>query len=199
MNDIIRVGNEDIINNFIIRINKKKPLFICVLGNTETAKIPGISAAGANPEITDYTPAADMEYLLYNECKCIKGVPVTPDGIPTPAIITKASLELSNIPLLIAIGGVNIYPTAPYIEFGGKSGQNILYGQAVENPIAIFKKAKIFGEEISKVVNYLVIGESIAGGTTTALGVLTAMGYEASDKISSSLPINPIDKKKKYN
>jgi len=27
--------------------------------NTETAKIPGISAAGKSPELTDYTPAAD--------------------------------------------------------------------------------------------------------------------------------------------
>ncbi len=196
MNDIIRIGDEDIIGDFITKIEYKVPLFMCVIGNTETAKVPGISAAGANPEITDYTPAADMEYLIYKKCKCIEGVPITPEGIPTPAIITKASLELSKMPLLIANGGVNVFPSVPYIDFGGKSGKNITYGRAVENPIEIFEKAKIFGKMISKVVNYLVIGESIAGGTTTALGVLTAMGYDALDKISSSLSINPKNKKK---
>jgi NaMN:DMB phosphoribosyltransferase len=115
MKDIITVGNEELTDNTLNIIRNKKPLFICVIGNTETAKITGISAAGANPEITDYTPAADMEYLQYSKCKSIAGVPVTPDGIPTPAIITKVSLDLADIPFLIAIGGVRIYPKTPYI------------------------------------------------------------------------------------
>ena len=193
--DIITIGNKETTESFLNKIRRKKPLFICVIGNTETAKIPGISAAGANPEITDYTPAADMEYLLYGKCKSIDGVPVTPDGIPTPALITKASLDLAGIPLLIAASGLNVYPKAPYLDLGGKPGRNISNGQAVDSVIDSFKNAEIFGEHISKIAEYLVIGESIAGGTTTALGVLTAMGYEASDKISSSLPINPIESK----
>jgi uncharacterized protein (TIGR00303 family) len=40
-------------------------------------------------------------------------------------------------------------------------------------------------------VDYLVIGESIPGGTTTALGVLSAMGINAEGKVSSSMPENP--------
>ncbi|MFX1392559.1 MAG: nicotinate mononucleotide-dependent phosphoribosyltransferase CobT [Promethearchaeota archaeon] len=195
MNDIIMINNQNKIDDFLSNIRGKKPLFICVIGNTETAKIKGISAAGANPEITDYTPAADMEYILYGECKSMQSIPITPEGIPTPAIITKASLSLSQIPLLIAVGGLKIFPKAPYIEFGGISGGNISKGKAIVNAIKPFKNAKIFGQTLSKIVDYLVISESIAGGTTTALGVLTAMGYNAFDKISSSLSVNPIELK----
>ncbi|MFX1259851.1 MAG: nicotinate mononucleotide-dependent phosphoribosyltransferase CobT [Promethearchaeota archaeon] len=193
MEDIIHIKNQNMSEYLISEIRGKKPLFICVIGNTETAKIAGISAAGANPEITDYTPAADMEYLLYGRCKSIEGVPITPDGIPTPALITKASLDLAEIPLLVAAGGLRFFPKAPYIDFGGNPGRNISTGSAVENARNVFENARIFGNNISKVANYLVIGESIAGGTTTALGVLTAMGYDANHKISSSLPINPIE------
>lgn len=45
--------------------------------------------------------------------------------------------------------------------------------------------------------DFLVIGESIAGGTTTALGVLVGLGYNAFGKISSSMPRNPHVLKKK--
>ncbi|MHA1723779.1 MAG: nicotinate mononucleotide-dependent phosphoribosyltransferase CobT [Promethearchaeota archaeon] len=197
MESIIKIGKPSKVENFLERVRNKKPLFIVVLGNTETAKIPGISAAGANPALTDYTPAADVEYLFHGACKSIEGVPITPNGIPTPALITKACLELSDIPLLVAIGGVRIYPQTPYLEFGGKPGHDISKGNAVESIESALKNAKLFGENISKIADYLVIGESIAGGTTTALGVLMAMGYDASDKISSSLPMNPIDLKKK--
>ncbi len=41
----------------------EKPLFLCILANTETAKIPNISAAGKSPELTDFTPAADAELV----------------------------------------------------------------------------------------------------------------------------------------
>lgn len=192
MKEIINVGKKEKCDNFISKVKGKKPFFICVIGNTETAKIPGISAAGANPRITDFTPAADMEYLLYEECKSIEGIPITPDGIPTPALITKALLDLADISLLVAIGGLRIYPQVPYLEFGGLPGKNISKGHAVDNVHSVFENAKIFGTQISKTIDYLVLGESIAGGTTTALGVLTAMGYDASNKISSSLPENPI-------
>ncbi|OLS12591.1 MAG: hypothetical protein RBG13Loki_3785, partial [Promethearchaeota archaeon CR_4] len=106
MQDVIEIGKPECCHRFIEQIAGKRPLFICTLGNTETAKIPCISAAGANPEITDLTPAADAEYLYYGCCKSIKGVPVTPTGIPTPALITKVALELGNIPLIIAVGGL---------------------------------------------------------------------------------------------
>jgi uncharacterized protein (TIGR00303 family) len=169
----------------------KNPLFVCVIGSTETAKIPGISAAGEHPELTDYTPPADVELLLLGSCKCIKGVPVTPEGIPTPALITMSALRLADIPILVVNGGVKVHPHVPFLDLGGKPGGDIRTGNAVENAEEIFLRAKIAGENLSKMADYLVVGESIPGGTTTALGVLLAMGIDARGKISSSMPNNP--------
>jgi len=33
--------------------NVEHPFFLCVLSNTDTAKIPGISAAGRSPDVID--------------------------------------------------------------------------------------------------------------------------------------------------
>jgi uncharacterized protein (TIGR00303 family) len=196
-NDIIRSGNIANCEKFLEIISNKTPMVVIVIGNTETGKIPGISAAGANPEITDFTPAADIEYLYYNYCKTIDGVPVTPTGIPTPAVITKAVLDLTNMPLMALIGGVNILPQTPYISVGGIGGGDISKGNSVSDAEVVFENAKLFGENLAKSIEYLVIGESIAGGTTTAMGVLTALGYNAWTKVSSSLPENPLDLKQK--
>ncbi|MEJ2241959.1 MAG: TIGR00303 family protein, partial [Candidatus Bathyarchaeota archaeon] len=163
----------------------------CTIGVTETAKIQGISAAGENPEITDYTPPADVELLHLGKCKCISGVPVTPDGIPTPALITMSALKLADIPSVVISAGLKIKPNVPFIELGGKPGRDIRTGNAVENSEEVLNRAKIVGDNLSKTVDYLVIGESIPGGTTTTLSVLMAMGFNAEGKVSSSMPNNP--------
>lgn len=191
VHDIILFHEEDKGREFLDLLLGKKPLFICVLGTTETAKIPGISAAGRYPELTCYTPSADAELLLLGRCKCIPGVPVTPEGIPTPAIITMSALKLANIPAIIASGGLVVKPCIPYLDLGGKPGGDIRIGNAVENVSEVMENAVIAGRELAKVADYLVVGESIPGGTTTALGVLLAMGIDARGKVSSSMPNNP--------
>jgi uncharacterized protein (TIGR00303 family) len=176
---------------FLERIWGKRPTFVCTIGNTETGKIPGISAAGANPAITDYTPAADVELLFYGKCKCIPGVPVTPDGIPTPGLITMSAIGLSKMPVFAVNGGVRVRPIAPYFELDGSPGEDIRTGAAVKDPRKVFENAVVAGENLAAQADYLVVGESIAGGTTTALAVLMAQGYDAENKVSSSLPVNP--------
>lgn len=193
--DIIICGNQSKAEEFVKKVQGKKPAFVCVIGNTETAKIPGISAAGANPEFTDYTPAADMELLHYGKCKVIDGVPVTPDGIPTPAIITMSALELAEMPIFVVNGGCRVLPFTPYFEVGGTPGGDIRTGKAVENPKEVFEESFLLGKNLAKTVDYLVVGESTPGGTTTALGVLLALGYDAEGKESSSFPQNPHDLK----
>ena len=176
---------------FLEEMRGKKPLFVCTIATTETAKIPGISAAGKYPEFTDYTPPADAELLLLGKCKCIAGVPVTPEGIPTPALITMSALRLADIPVLIASGGLKVKPHVPLLDLGGSPGKDIRTGDAVENVEEVIQRAKMAGENLAKAADYLVIGESIPGGTTTALGVLLAMGVRAEGKVSSSMPENP--------
>jgi uncharacterized protein (TIGR00303 family) len=191
MHDIVLAHNETKGRAFLNQLSGKTPLFACVIGVTETAKIPGISAAGKYPELTDYTPPADVELLLLGKCRCIAGVPVTPEGIPTPALITMSALRLANIPALVVSGGLEINPHVPFLDLGGKPGRDVRTGKAVDNAGEVMLRAKIVAENLSKTVDYFVIGESIPGGTTTALGVLLAMGMEAKGKVSSSMPGNP--------
>ena len=37
--------------------------------------------------------------------------------------------------------------------------------------------------------NYLILGECVVGGTTTALAILTGLGIEAVGKVNSSHPV----------
>jgi uncharacterized protein (TIGR00303 family) len=189
--DVLLAHNEFKAEAFIKELEAKKPLFVCTIATTETGKISGISAAGKRPEFTDYTPPADAELLLLGKCKCINGVPVTPDGIPTPALITMSALRLADIPVLVASGGLKVNPQIPFLDLGGKPGNDIRTGSAVDNVEEVIERATLAGEHLAKTADYLVIGESIPGGTTTALGVLSAMGVNANEKVSSSMPHNP--------
>ncbi len=191
MYDIIHAHNKTRGTALLDQLKEKQPLFTCVIGVTETAKIQGISAAGENPEITDYTPPADVELLQLGKCKCIPGVPVTPDGIPTPALITMSALKLADIPTLVVSAGLKVKPHVPFMDLGGSPGRDIRTGRALDNAEEVMNRAKIAGENLSKTADYLVIGESIPGGTTTALSVLLAMGVDAKGKVSSSMPVNP--------
>jgi uncharacterized protein (TIGR00303 family) len=189
--DVLLARNEFKAEAFVKELEGKKPLFVCTIATTETAKIPEISAAGKHPEFTDYTPPADAELLLLGKCKCINGVPVTPDGIPTPALITMSALLLADIPVLVASGGLKVKPQIPFLDLGGKPGRDIRNGNAADNVEEVIQRATLAGEQLAKTSDYLVIGESIPGGTTTALGVLSAMGVNAEGKVSSSMPDNP--------
>jgi len=189
--DLIFVSQKERAQRIIEKIWGKTPLFVCVIANTEVGKIKGISAAGANPNLTDLTPPADVELIELGRCRCIDGVPVTPEGIPTPAIITRASLNLANIPFLTINAGLDVLPQIPFVDVGGKAGGDIRKKRAVVSPQENFKNARIIGKNLAKLCDYLIVGESIAGGTTTALGVLVGLGYDAFGKVSSSMPNNP--------
>ena len=193
--DILYANNPRKAEAFLDETRARKPLFILTIATTETGKIAGISAAGKYPEFTDYTPPADAELLLLGKCKCINGVPVTPDGIPTPALITMSALHLADVPVLVASGGLRVKPQIPFLDLGGNPGRDIRTGNAVDNVAEVISRATLAGEQLAKAADYIVVGESIPGGTTTALGVLSAMGVHAEGKVSSSMPENPHDLK----
>jgi uncharacterized protein (TIGR00303 family) len=177
----------------------QSPIFLCVISYTATCEIPGITVAGANPSLLKYTSPADAEFLYYGRCKCIDELPITPDGKPTPAIITRAALKLSNIPFLVVDAGAKVKPSIPHISLSIPSGKNIQFGTALDiNEVKqAFEYGSILGKQLGKTNSMVIIGESIPGGTTTALGVLTALGIDARYKTSSSMPHNPHDLKNK--
>ena len=173
-----------------------KSLFLLVLGNTEISTVPRISVAGATPELTKLTPVADAEYLFHEKPLTIDTVPVTPEGHPTPAIITKAARELANFPVLVVRGGTYLAPLVPHVYISGAVGRDFRREPALPEFGEIIKRAKLLGEELNKTpIKELVIGESTPGGTTTAQAVLWALGYNA--KTSSASPDNPQSLKEK--
>ncbi len=177
---------------FLKDLKDKKGLFICTIAHTETSKIPGISSAGANTDLIEYTPAADVEAIYYGKAKCLEKIPENPFGPPSPVIISIASLNILKLPFLAVNCGVKIKPEAPIIEINNKYGENIEFGNALKN-ISI-KKIKdfafILAKEFSKSYDFIVLGESVPGGTTTAMALISALGVDAYKKISGSMPGN---------
>ncbi|AHC50552.1 hypothetical protein SUSAZ_00100 [Sulfolobus acidocaldarius SUSAZ] len=189
--------------NFIQEINGKISLngnfaFILVIATTDVSLIPGITVAGATPELTHFTPAADAEFLIKGKCISINSVPVTPTGIPTPAIISRVSLKLVNATKLVVNAGSRVKPKIPFIDVGGEPGGDIRkFSLTREISQRILENSITLGEELANSYDFLVIGESIPAGTTTAMAVLLSLGYDAADKVSSASPVNPKDLKRK--
>lgn len=187
-------GDIKVVNGkYNIDKESNKSIFICIISHTETSEIPGITAAGANKDLIKYTPVADAEFLYYGKCNCINGVPATPDGKPTPALITKTMLNIGNIPFIVVDAGVKVKPDIPTFSFELNSGYNILKGIAMDQKQVekAYRYGLILGKQLSKCNDLLILGESIPGGTTTALGVMLSLGIVAENKVSSSMPKNP--------
>ena len=189
------IGNIEQAQNFLETIKSGKSLFAFVISYTETCEIPGITFAGADKNSIQFTPPADAEYLHYGYCKTIDKIPMTPDGKPTPGLLTKTALESSSIPHLTINAGSKISPQLPFIETGLPFGKNISIEDAMTDSEVsqAVDFGRILGRSLASLTDCLVIGESIPGGTTTALAVLRALGFDA--KVSSSIPENPIELK----
>jgi len=183
--------------NFLETIKSGRFLFSFVISYTETCEISGITFAGADKNSIQFTPPADAEYLHYGYCKTIDNIPMTPDGKPTPGLLTKTALESASIPHLTINAGSKISPQLPFIETGLSFGKDISIQDAMtDSQVSLaVDYGRIVGRSMASLTDCLIIGESIPGGTTTALAVLRALGFDA--KVSSSIPNNPVELKNK--
>ena len=197
MDDFQLFGNTVKSQEFIESIKFSKFLFSFVISYTETCEIPGITFAGADTESVKYTPPADAEYLYYGFCKTIDKIPMTPDGKPTPALLTKTALESSSIPHVVVNAGSKISPQLPFIQTGLSYGLDISSNPAMTESqvIRAVDFGRIVGRTLATMTDCLVVGESIPGGTTTALATLRGLGLKC--KVSSSIPNNPVALKNK--
>ena len=197
MKDIEILGNISQGTDFIKKTKNKKFVLSFVVSYTATCEIPGITVAGANPDLLKFTPAADAEFLKYGYCKSINTIPMTPDGKPTPALLTKVALEAASIPCFVVNAGSKVIPKLPCVELGLEPGKNIAQEAALDQKLVrkAVEYGRIVGRTLGSSADCLIIGESIPGGTTTALGVLKGLGIQA--LVSSSIPHNPTDLKNK--
>ena len=195
MEDFELHGNIELAQNFIDTVKSGRFLFSFVISYTETSEIPGITFAGADKDSIQYTPPADAEYLHYGYCKTIDKIPMTPDGKPTPGLLTKTALESASISHLTINAGSKIMPQLPFIESGLPFGKNISVEDAMNDTIVshAVEYGQILGRSLASLTDCLMIGECIPGGTTTALALLKALDFNA--KVSSSIPDNPVELK----
>jgi uncharacterized protein (TIGR00303 family) len=177
----------------------KRPFYACVLGFTETGLIPGISAAGATPESRQYTAIADAEFLLKGPGH-VAQYPLPPlhQGA-SPVLISRAVLAGQQIPVLLFDAGVPVPPAVSAIALQGSPARCMSSGRA-QNPETVHKLfeaglywGKTLGDQAQD--SYLILAECVVGGTTTALGVLAGLGFDAQGKVNSSHPVCNHDQK----
>lgn len=171
---------------------------VLAVGTTRTAEVDGVSAAGADPEAMVHTPSADAEIVSYGEPIRSPVVPVSPTGCPTPALVTRAVRDLVAFDVTTVDAGLAEPTGAPTVTVGARPGGNVREADPVTTAHGAYEAAREFGRALPDDEVYL--GESIPGGTTTALGVQAALGERSSfgngASVSSSLPENPVELKR---
>jgi uncharacterized protein (TIGR00303 family) len=178
--------------SWLEQFRAKAPLFVCVLGFTETGLVPGISAAGATPADRQYTALADAEFLVKGAQSQPK-YPLPPlQAGASPVLITRAVVTAQQIPVYLFNAGLSHPPSVPIIDLGGVAASCLSQAKAL--PLAtvkhLFQQGLIWGERLAAQVpqGYVILSECVVGGTTTALAILTGLGWNAVGKVNSSHP-----------
>lgn len=160
--------------------------------STAASEQEGISAAGADAVSRRLTPALDAEALLEGRTISAPFLPVSPKGIASPVVLTKACLDLLAIKPVIFDCGSFSRPKSEHQLLETMPAQCPSTGSAL--PESHVRKLFAYGQEIGFVHasqnDFLVLAECVPGGTTTAMAVLTAMGLDVSGLLSSSLPLS---------
>ena len=170
-------------------------MFFLFISNTDIARVPGLSVAGANAEVLPYTSPADADVIRFGRPVSIDCFPMDPEGHPTPAIITRAAVETADIPICVVRAGSNMTPAPPYVELCSSPGKDPRVTASVTDVNKIFDDAVSLAKNFTKDIDKVMLAESIPGGTTTAFLVLRALGYDC--MVSSSSNVNPIEMKEK--
>ncbi len=168
----------------------QRPCYCCVLGFTETALIPKISAAGNTPQSRMITAVADAEFI-YEGPSLTPQYPLPPltAGV-SPALLTRAVIAGQNLPVYLFNAGLPYRPSVPHVDLGGAVAHCVSSGQALspETVGQLFNAGLQWGETLGRrfAHSYLVIGECVVAGTTTAQAVLTALGFNVAGLMGSS-------------
>jgi uncharacterized protein (TIGR00303 family) len=170
------------------------PLFGCILGFTATGLIEGISAAGATPEARKYTALADAEFLINGvNRKLTPKYPLPPLTVgASPVFISRAVVQGFELPIYLFNAGLPQPPNVPCLDLGGIPANCLTTGKALPLNMVhhLYQQGLAWGEKLADLANrsYLILGECVVGGTTTALALLTGLGISAQDKVNSSHP-----------
>lgn len=208
---MIRIYSEEAIARLWLDAARgHRPLFACVLGFTETGLIPGISAAGATPDDRRFTAIADAEFLWHGVTAAPRyPLPPLHTGA-SPVLISRAVIEQQDIPVQVLNAGLPVSPSIPAIDLAGTPAGCVSTGAAMTEATArhLFQQGQLWGDRLAAQLTstsspsdlfnpsdpyqnsgaYLILGECVVGGTTTALAVLTGLGWSVTGKVNSSHP-----------
>jgi uncharacterized protein (TIGR00303 family) len=163
------------------RHRHRRPLFVCVLGFTETALIPGISAAGLTPADRRLTALADAEFL-YNGVSNLPATYALPPltGGASPTFMARAIVESLGLSICLLNAGLPLPPSVPMHDLDGTIARCVSTGKALDRSVVerLFQAGIQWGRKLAQQDGYLVIGECVVGGTTTALALLTGLGID---------------------
>lgn len=170
----------------------KTPAFLLSLGATMTSDVDGISAAGITPEARRMTPAVDAEILIMRRTVNGAPIPVSPAGIVSPVVITRACMELVGLTPRILDCGTFVAPGIETVTCGTVPAKCLSTGSAMDISSVrnLFERGGEQGKIVADSCDCIAIAECVPGGTTTAMAVLTSLGYDVRNLLSSSLPIS---------
>ncbi|MBT9314945.1 TIGR00303 family protein [Leptothoe spongobia TAU-MAC 1115] len=182
--------NIDITQRWQQKYQGKRPCYICILGFTETALVPDISAAGNTPKARRMTAVADAEFI-YDGPSPNPHYPLPPlqAGV-SPALLTRAITTGLNLPVYLFNTGLPYSPSVPHIDIDGAIARCVSSGQALplDKVDQLFNAGLRWGKTLGRRFSdsYLIIGECVVAGTTTAQATLTALGFNVAGLIGSS-------------
>jgi len=160
--------------------------FLLAASVTKTCEIEGITQAGI-PGMIPLTPTLDSEFISTGKVYSLGELAETPTGVPTPALITRATHNLaafSHISILDL--GLETQPqNAEVLHFDISPSESIAKGAKI-NAREVFAKGMSAGESYELKGSYLILGESTPSGTTTATATALALGYPCENDFSSS-------------
>ena len=167
---------------------------LLLLAATDTAAVPGISAAGASPTARLGTAAADAELLLQGPggSRC-HDLPPLPAGV-SPALISHVvlrELDLLDRTRVVDLG-CSIAASVPHLRLPGLESAGparcLSTGRALDpaRVLALLQRGTQWGQRWDP-TEPLVVAECVPGGTSTALAVLLGLGLAAEGLVSGSL------------
>jgi len=182
-------GNRDFIEN----LRGKKATFLLAISNTRTADIKGITQAGI-PDKIYLTPTLDSEFIATGEVRSLDVVAETPKGVPTPALMTRAVHLLNPFGRVEFLDlGLDIQPKIDYFQihkFDISPSDSIAKGAGIDAR-KVFEKGVEFGQSYECKDEYIILGESVPSGTTTASATALGLKYRADRCFSSSFKDAP--------
>ncbi len=181
------------------RYGPKKPIFVGVMGFTETALIPGISAAGKTPEDRSRTAHGDAEFLVNGVCDRVTyALPPLMVGA-SPTLISRAILQALKIQVHLMNVGLPAPLSVPSEVLESDPARCLTTGNAMDLQQVrnLFMQGIGMGSHLSskRSKRYIVLGECVVGGTTTALAALLGLGIDAAGRVNSSHPTCNHDQK----